>query len=261
MLAALKAKKAQAAAPAIEAVSASTTGGGAASAMAALSLGGAAADASAAASAAAGLFGGGGAAAAAFGGGSAAPAGGAGSKLGGMFGGGGAAGGAKKKSKWGKVRAVKSMLSAVKEFAQLPGLHQVTKEQWKSIKNAIEWDELDKLKAIYAELRIEINNNPYYNPIIETRGRRRQSSAAIGLGTNWKGYGACHHAAASSSPKVLAWCLSQEALNITGRCREGLTILRYAELDDARGTDGVGTCTRMIKAELARRGEGGFAKV
>ena len=180
--------------------------------------------------------------------GGAAGAAGGGSKLGGLFGGGAAAGGAVKKSKWGKVRAVKSMISAVAEFAQLPGLHNLDKGEWKKLKDAIDYDDLKACIALYAEHKIDINSNVYYNPIIESRGRRRQSCAAIGLGTNWKGYGCAHHAAARGSPNVLKWALSHPDLIMGQRCREGKTILQYAEEDDSRAN------ITLIKAEIARRG-------
>ena len=177
------------------------------------------------------------------------PAGAAGGGgLSGLFGGGSAAGGAPKKSKWGKVRAVKSMIAAVAEFAQLPGLHNLPKEEWKKVKDAIDYDDLEACVALYAEHKIDVNSNVYYNPIIESRGRRRQSCAAIGLGVNWKGYSCAHHAAARGSPNVLKWALSNPELIMNQRCREGKTILMYAEEDESSAN------IASIKKEIARRG-------
>ena len=109
------------------------------------------------------------------------------------------------------------------QFAELEGIKWLPQREFRRLANAIEWDDVATCSEMFELHAIKTNDC-----IIHSEGAGRQMGA-FGLGANWIGYTAGHHACNNGSVNVLKWFVAIPDVHLESRCRDGKTMVDYAE--------------------------------
>ena len=122
----------------------------------------------------------------------------------------------------GRRRSV-AAIGKPEQFADEDGLKWLPIRDFRNVTNAIEWDDPVQAAALYEQHGIAPNDC-----IVRSDGAGR-SIGAIGLGTNWKGYSAGHHACVNGSVETLRWFVKLPGVDLEQRCRDGINMLQYCK--------------------------------
>jgi hypothetical protein len=109
------------------------------------------------------------------------------------------------------------------QFAEVDGTKWLPQRDFRRLANAIEWDDVATCAEMFELYSIETNDC-----VISSDGVGRHVGA-IGLGANWIGYTAGHHASTNGSVNVLKWFVALPDAHLESRCRDGKTMIDYAE--------------------------------